>query len=103
MELSIFQIVLIISLIVIIPFGLWNQKRIKNKKMEEELYAEVKPNQNSNSNSFDESKIPSQTLEQAKTYIQSYKSQYPKESVQQGLVQIGVTNEQAKSLIDKYW
>ncbi|MFT4244187.1 MAG: hypothetical protein ACMXYB_01885 [Candidatus Woesearchaeota archaeon] len=94
---------LIIALIIVSVGGIWNQKRIKNKKLEEELYGELNPIKSSEVTSFDESEIPIQILEMSKNYIQSYKNQYPKESIQQGLIQIGVTDEQAKNLINKYW
>ena len=71
--------------------------------MEEELYGDLKMNESANTNSKNEVNISPEMLEQAKNYIENYKSQYPKESIQQGLVQIGITDEQAKQLIEKYW
>ncbi|MCH8519564.1 MAG: hypothetical protein LAT82_02310 [Nanoarchaeota archaeon] len=106
MELNLIQIILIGALIIILPLGLWNQQRMKKKKLEEELYGGINSTTKegiNNTSNFDESSISPQILEQAKIYIQTYKSQYPKESVEQGLIQLGITNEQAKELINKYW
>ena len=112
MELSTLDIILIALLIIIIPVGIWNQRRMNKKKLEQELYGDIEdknPNLVQNENNHNsESQISNnienpQILEQAKNYINTYKSQYPKESIEQGLVQLGISNEEAKKLIEQYW
>lgn len=105
MALTAFQIILISSLIIIIPIGIWNMKRMKAKKAEEELLGdEMYSSPNSSSTIETQNLGISPEIEsQIKQYIEQYKSTYPKESIQQGILSYGITNEQAKSLVDKYF
>lgn len=107
MELSPTDIALIITLIIIIPLGIWNQKRMNKKKRDQELYgddeSEIQNNQSQENNTQSEKNSSAELEEQAKKYIETYKSQYPKESIEQGLIQLGISNQEAKNLINKYW
>lgn len=53
--------------------------------------------------SLEYSSILTENEKKAKTYIETYKSSYPKESILQGLVAIGINSSEAQSYIDKYF
>ena len=62
---------------------------------------ENKPDLSSEGNSQDRNKI-SQTEINAKNYIETYKSQYSKNSVKMGLIKSNISEEDAEKYLDKY-
>lgn len=93
MFLTSFQIFLIISLIVVFPLGLWNQKRmIKKREFSMENYHSQR---DLNSLSQDE--------KNARQYILEYKTQYSKESLKKALINSGASEKQIDSWLIKYY
>ncbi|MFP4402623.1 MAG: hypothetical protein ACLFPL_05350 [Candidatus Nanoarchaeia archaeon] len=108
MEFSILQIVLIIALILTPPLGYWNQRRMIKRKQEVELLGDDIDSISSANNNFNAHKNTNLNVSQeielkAKEYIEQYQSSYPKESIQQGLLNFNITNGQASALVNKYY
>lgn len=104
MELEPLQIALIISLIVVAIGGFWNQKRIQKKKknaiFEGTMYS---ASSNTYSNPDAQFIVSNEIDQKAKDYINQYKSSYPRESLEQGLLSFNITSQQAKELVNKYF
>ena len=113
MALTIFQIVLIGALVLIAPLGFWNMQRRKRKQKEDALFGDDgKVEEESSSNTSTQQTTPNQgneggiapnVEEQIKQYIFQYKTSYSKESIEQGVLAYGITPQQAKMMVDKYF
>lgn len=53
--------------------------------------------------SMEYSSILTENETKAKTYIETYKNSYSKESILQGLIVIGMSSSEAQSYLDKYF
>ena len=101
------QIVLIVSLFLVGGLGYWNQRRMK-KKEEEEMYDMPPTDGGSNEKQAgtETSGISEEMSEEekaVKSYIDMYKSSYPKESLVAALVNNGTPQERAEELVNKYY
>lgn len=106
MGLTTFQIILIVCLTIIGPAGFWNMMRLKKKKAEDEFmgadgYNLSQTPDDSQNNVI--SNISPEIETQVKQYIEQYKSTYPKESIQQGILAYNISADEAKMLTDKYF
>ena len=98
-QLSLFQIILIIALIVILPLGLWNQKR-KSKQKQEEFQMSSQGGGSTNYVSQEDSSQDEES-QQIKSYILSYKNQYSRESLRAALINNGNTQKKIDRLLDE--
>lgn len=99
MVLEPFQIFLIVALLLIVPLGFWNMKRMQKKKQEEEdlMYSQA------SQNSIPSTQSISPQEQTAKEYIESYKSQYPRESIKTALINSGNSSEDVDAWLTKYF
>lgn len=95
---------MIAAILVIAVIGYWNQRRMIRKKNNELIEGTMySPSSNTYSNPDAEFIVNNEIDEKSKAYIEQYKSSYPKESLEQGLLNFGVTPEEAKKLVEKYY
>lgn len=104
-EFTTFQLVAIIALLIIGPAGFLNMQRIKRKKRQEMLMGTSYSSSMSmsNGNEANTSSLSPEIEEQAKNYVEQYQASYPKESLEQGVMNLGITSEQAKEVVNKYY
>jgi hypothetical protein len=95
MGLTTFQIVLIVSLVVVTAGGMWNMQRMKKKKAEEEAMMMQNYNNSNNENLSPEE-------QNAKNYIEQYKNTYPRDSIKQGLINAGNDPQKVEEWLNKY-
>ncbi|MDA3856109.1 MAG: hypothetical protein PF569_07670 [Candidatus Woesearchaeota archaeon] len=89
------QIFLIVSLVLIFPIGLWNQKRMAKAKQNSMQSYSYNPNMGGDNLNENEKK--------AQEYIIQYKSTYSKESVKTGLLNMGLSDSESESYLSKYF
>jgi len=95
MELTIIQMLLIGSLILIVPIGLYNQILRKKKKQEaEKLYA------NSNNSNVSNEDYSNDTI---KNYISQYKGTYSKDAIKSALVNAGNSESEVERYLNKFF
>lgn len=97
-EMTILELIGIISVIIITPAGYWNMIRMRRKKQQEILLGGEPLKEEINTQN-----ISPEVEQQAKLYIEQYKLNYSKESLIQGLLGLNLTHEQSKELVDKYY
>ncbi len=109
------QIIGLVLILVIVPLGIWNMKRMQRKKLEEEdQFASM---------GSTEIQAPTETVEGAgsgavpqtggvetpeaeiplKTYIEQYKSQYSKEALRSALLNNGYDSTLVDTCLEKYF
>jgi FtsZ-interacting cell division protein ZipA len=98
------QIIGLVLVIIVVPLGIWNMKRRKNKKLEEENQLSSMgsseldaPLDESVSTETPESEIP------LKTYIEQYKSQYSKDALRSALLSNGYEATLVDTCLEKYF
>ena len=101
MELTTFQIILILGIIIIAPLGFFNMVKMKRKKMEEEMFGDESLYEDNLTSTY--SSVNIETEEKVRAYIEQYRVSYPKESIEKSILAFNITSEQAKSLVDKYF
>lgn len=95
---------LVAALVIVGVIGFWNMQRMKRKKRQEMLLGSSYSQSMSMENDYNTpTSISSELEEKAKNYILQYQSSYPKESVKQGLINLNISDNDAKSLIEKYY
>lgn len=102
-EMHILQLIGIIAVIILFPFSIWNIQHRKRKKQQEMLFGSSYSSSMSNENEVNTSSLSPEIEEQAKNYILQYQASYPKESLEQGVMNLGITAEQAKEVVDRYY
>lgn len=109
------QIIGLVLVVVIVPLGIWNMKRMQRKKLEEEdQFASM---------GSTEIQAPTETVEGSasgavpqtggvetpeaeiplKTYIEQYKSQYSKEALKSALLNNGYDSTLVDTCLEKYF
>ena len=82
-------------------FGVGGQVIILKRKKKKELEYQQMTGQTSTDVPSEASL--SQEEETARNYISQYKSQYPRESVKQGLLNYGISDENSEKYLSKYF
>ena len=100
-QINVVQIIGIISLFLIIPLGIWNMKRMKTKKQQEEEAVNSMGEWNSSAISSEESSIDPNEIA-IKDYILKYKSQYSREAIKSALKNNGYGEEVIEKYLNKY-
>ena len=66
-------------------------------------YSPARSLENNNNEKSSSNPLSPDIEEQAKNYIEQYQASYPKESLEQGLLGLGITTEQAREVVNKYY
>lgn len=94
-EISALQIILIISLFLIIPVGIWNQRRRKKQIEEMSNYYSGSSLSNQGKGDFSNEKI--------KNYVVQYKDSYSRESIKSALVGAGNSEEEVEKYLVEFF
>lgn len=106
------QLIGLALVIIIFPLGLWNMKRMKQKKLEEEEQfsgmgsQEIAIPSSEGISSNDPATAGMETPEAEiplKTYIDQYKSQYSKEALRSALINNGYDSTLVDTCLEKYF
>jgi hypothetical protein len=102
------QIIGLVLVIVVVPLGIWNMKRMKTKKMQEEdqFSSMGSSDIGAPSEGIGSEPVGVETPEAEvplKTYIEQYKSQYSKDALRSALINNGYEASLVDSCLEKYF